>query len=146
MTAKPRADASVRPVPPQPDAARAAARMRAAGVCGLLALALLAAPASARPTRQPPEPLPPDREAITVYGRYQPSLESLAPPGVEIGDLNIVDGRLLIQMHAESEPARRAFVRALERSGWYRGARWETVDGGVREGEYVLSVQPASNP
>ena len=118
-------------------------------VATVLAL-LFAAHCAAAPARkdaQRPEPLPPDPDAITVFGRYQPSLESLAPPGIGLGDLNVVDGRLVIQVHADGEASREAFVRALERSGWYRDARWETVAaGGLREGEFVLSVQPASNP
>lgn len=107
----------------------------------LFAVHCIAAPA--RKDARRPEHLPPDPDAITVFGRYQPSLESLAPPGIELGDLNVVDGRLVIQVHADAEASREAFVRALERSGWYRDARWETVAAsGLREGEFVLSVQP----
>lgn len=124
--------------------------MRASAVATAVLALLLATHCAATPARkdaQRPEPLPPDPDAITVYGRYQPSLESLAPPGIELGDLNMIDGRLVIQVHADSEASRKALVRALERSGWYRGARWETVEaGGLREGEHILSVQPASNP
>ncbi len=112
----------------------------------LLAMHCAAAPVPHRAAQQA-EPLPPDPEAITVYGRYQPSLESLAPPGIEFGDLDMVAGRLVIQVHADGDVARRALVRALERSGWYRDARWEPVEGGgLREGEHVLSVRPASSP
>ena len=108
----------------------------------LLMAAACAAQAPARPP-DPSEPIPPDPEAITVYGRYQPSLESLAPAGIEIGDLNLVEGRLVIQVHAEGDAARAALVRALERSPWYREAHWETLaPGSLREGEGVLSVKP----
>jgi len=85
----------------------------------------------------------PDPEAITVFGRYQPSLESLSPPGVEIGDLAMRDGRLVVHVQAEGDAAAKAFERALRRSGWYRDARREAVEpGALRAGEFVLSVQP----
>ena len=109
----------------------------------LLAATACAAPAPARQSGRV-EPVPPDPGAITIYGRYQPSLESLAPAGVEIGDLNVVDGRLVIQVRAEGDTAREALVRALERSAWYRDARWESLaPGSLRNDEAVLSVQPA---
>ena len=110
-----------------------------------LACLLLAASCAASPARKQAReaPVPPDPDAITVFGRYQPSLDSLAPPGVEIGDLNLLDGRLVMQVRADGEPSRKALVRALERSGWYRDARWERdVPGGLREGEGILSVRP----
>lgn len=109
-----------------------------------VACLLLAAGCAASPARKPAreEPVPPDPAAITVFGRYQPSLESLAPPGVEIGDLNLVEGRLVLQVRADGDAARKALVRALERSPWYRDARWETPPGDARTDESVLSVRP----
>lgn len=123
------------------------ARLRLiAGValCAGLAVAggCMAAPAQHAPHAN--APLPPDPEAITVFGRYQPSLESLAPPGVEIGDLAMRDGRLVIHVQAETGRAATAFERALRTSGWYRDPRREPVEpGALRDGAIVLSVQPA---
>ena len=109
----------------------------------LAALWLPAACALAAAPRQAATPVPPDPEAITVFGRYQPSLDSLAPSGVEIGDLAMRDGRLVVHVHAESDAAASAFERALRRSAWYRDARREAVEpGALREGEFVLSVRP----
>lgn len=97
----------------------------------------------ARKALESTEPVPPDPEAITVFGRYQPSLESLAPQGVLLGDLAVVEGRLVIQLQAESDSAGDVFARSLRRSGWYREARWEAVPADAREGERVLSVRPS---
>lgn len=123
-----------------------AARIRLAAATALCAGVLAAGGCAAAPaTRgvQANEPVPPDPQAITVFGRYQPSLESLAPVGVEIGDLATRDGRLLIHVQAETPRAAKAFEEALQRSGWYRDARREDVQPGcLREGEFVLSVQP----
>lgn len=122
-----------------------AQRRIAIAVVPLLWLWAATACVAQAPARQSgrPEPLPPDPEAITIYGRYQPSLESLAPAGVEIGDLNMVEGRLVIQVHADGDAARAALVRALERSPWYREAHWEKLaPGSLRAGEAVLSVKP----
>ena len=116
----------------------------AALLCAGLIIAGGCAAAPVERSRQVDAPIPPDPEAITVFGRYQPSLESLAPAGVEIGDLATRDGRLVIHMQSETPRAAEAFQRALLRSGWYRDARREAVeDGTLREGEFVMSVQPA---
>lgn len=124
-------------------------RHRSTGLLCILLLCVGGLPStgcSASPVRQasePAEPVPPDPEAITVFGRYQPSLESLAPQGVVVGDLAVVEGRLMIQLQVESKKAGDAFARALERSAWYRDARWEDAPGDAREGEHVLSVRPS---
>jgi hypothetical protein len=119
---------------------------RGAGIA-LCAGLVLAGGCSAAPAQRAPQasdPLPPDPEAITVFGRYQPSLESLAPPGVEIGDLAVRDGRLVIHVQADTGRAATAFERALRTSGWYHDPRREPVEpGALRDGAFVLSVQPA---
>lgn len=113
--------------------------------CWLVVALVLSTHCAAAPGAPPQAnaPVPPDPEAITVFGRYQPSLESLSPPGVEVGDLAMRDGRLVMHVQAEGVAAAKAFERALRRSGWYRDLRREAVDpGALREGEFVLSVQP----
>jgi hypothetical protein len=126
---------------------RARARMpsRITARWSLVVLLLMSTHCAATPPApsQADAPVPPDPQAITVFGRYQPSLESLSPPGVEIGDLAMRDGRLIVHVQAETDAAAKAFERTLSRSGWYRDARREAVEPGVlREGEFVLSVQP----
>lgn len=119
---------------------------RIAARCSLVVALLLVSTHCAATPQMPSQddaPVPPDPEAITVFGRYQPSLDSLSPPGIEIGDLAMRDGRLIVHVRAEGDAAAKAFERALRRSGWYRDARREAVEpGALREGEFVLSVQP----
>ena len=125
--------------------ARARLPSRIAARCSLVMGLLLSTHCAASPPApsQAEAPVPPDSEAITVFGRYQPSLESLSPPGVEIGDLARRDGRLVVHVQAEGDAAAKAFERALRRSGWYRDARREAVEpGALRAGEFVLSVEP----
>jgi hypothetical protein len=125
--------------------ARARLPSRLTARCSFVAVLLLSTHCAATPPApsQADGPVPPDPEAITVFGRYQPSLESLSPPGVEIGDLAMRDGRLIVHVQAESDAVATAFERALRRSGWYRDARREAVEpGALRAGEFVLSVQP----
>ena len=116
--------------------------MRIAMVMVLLLLAGSCA-AGSDDRGQRPEPEPPDPTAITVFGRYYSSLESLAPSGVQIGDLALREGRLVIHVQASGDGAQRAFIRALERSGWYRDVRREALQPeGLRDGQQVLSVRP----
>lgn len=88
------------------------------------------------------QPIPPDAEAITVYGRYTSSLESLAPPGVDIGDLEMADGKLIVAGYTESRAALKRFMRALERSPWYAKPALSTAaDINAQRGDFVLWVE-----